>query len=359
MNGIAQNLVTKTLSFRVKDRKAVLRLLATQAFAVNQVWNYCNELSYKHWQRKGEFLSAYDIQRYTNGASKELGLHSQTVQAITDEYVTRRKQFKRVKLRWRVSTGPKRSLGWIPFKASAIKIKDGAVQYGGQLVRLWDSYGIADYAAGPGSFSEDSRGRWYFNMVVKTDAAKSSATEAIGIDLGLKDLLVASDGQVVESARFYRQLEPALATAQRANKKQRVKAIHAKIKNRRKDALHKLSTRLSEEYGAIFVGNVNASGLAKTRMAKSVLDAGWSAFRTMLQHKCDRAGVWFEEVNEAYSTQTCSVCNNRTGPKGREGLGIREWTCECCDSVHHRDVNAARNILARGLAGLAEGIPGL
>lgn len=155
----------------------------------------------------------------------------------------------------------------------------------------------------------------------------------------------------------HRDLEAELAVAQRANKKQRVKAIHAKIANRRKDALHKLSTVLVNEYGAIFVGNVNASSLAKTRMAKSVLDAGWSSFRTMLQYKCDDAGVWFEEVDEAYSTQTCSGCGCRTGPKGIKGLGIREWRCGRCGSMHDRDVNAASNILARGLARLAEGTP--
>ena len=152
------------------------------------------------------------------------------------------------------------------------------------------------------------------------------------------------------------------STFLRVGKKQRVKAIHAKISNRRKDALHQLSTRLVKQHGAIFVGNVNAGGLAKTRMAKSVLDAGWSTFRTMLQYKCVQykcncAGVWFEEVNEAYSTQDCSACGARSGPKGLKGLGIRGWVCSECVTVHDRDVNAAKNILARGLARLAEGTP--
>ena len=125
----------------------------------------------------------------------------------------------------------------------------------------------------------------------------------------------------------------------------------------------KLGTRLVQGYGAIFVRNVNASALAKTNRAKSVLDAGWSAFRTMLQYKCDRAGVWFDEVNEAYSTQTCSCCNKRTGPKGLEGLGSRitdptkEWICSECGTGHQRDVNAAKNILAAGHGRLAGGIP--
>lgn len=131
-----------------------------------------------------------------------------------------------------------------------------------------------------------------------------------------------------DTATFGR-LEPALATAQRAGKNDRVKAIHAKIANRRKDFLHKQSTALVRNYGAIFVGNVNASGLAKTRMAKSVLDAGWSAFRTMLQYKSMATGVWFEEVNEAFSTVTCSACKSRTGPlrSGRitnKGMDLRD-----------------------------------
>jgi len=147
-------------------------------------------------------------------------------------------------------------------------------------------------------------------------------------------------------------------SAQRARKRKRTRALHAKVVNRRKDFSRKLSTRLVTGHGAIFVGNVNASALAKTRHAKSVLDAGWSAFRTMLQYKCADAGVWFDEIDEAFSTQTCSVCNNRAGPQDRRGLGIRGWQCGVCGAIHDRDVNAAQNILAAGHRRLAEGILG-
>jgi putative transposase len=92
---------------------------------------------------------------------------------------------------------------------------------------------------------------------------------------------------------------------------ERTKAIHAKISNRMKDFLHMLSTRLVKEHGAIYIGNVNACSLAKTNMAKSMLDAGWSMFRTQLQYKGDNAGVWVKEVNEGYSTQECSCCHER------------------------------------------------
>lgn len=347
------------MRLRLKDKHA--GFLREQARAVNFVWNFCNELSVKHFDRKREFMSAFDMQPYTKGAGKELNLHSQTVQAIQEEYVTRRKQFKKVKLRWRVSSGSRRSLGWVPFKASAIRYRGGQVWYAGKALSLWDSYGLQHYELGAGSFSEDSRGRWYFNVTVKipelVGPREKDPTRSVGVDLGLKDFLATSDGASVEAQRFYRNLEPALAAAQRANKKDRVKALHAKIANRRKDALHKLSTMLVSGYGAIFIGDVNASGLAKTRMAKSVQDAGWSMFRTMLQYKCDDAGVWIEVVNEAYSTQTCSACDARSGPSGLKGLGIREWTCSTCGVDHDRDVNSARVILARGRAGLDAGIP--
>jgi putative transposase len=164
------------------------------------------------------------------------------------------------------------------------------------------------------------------------------------------------DMEPIEAKRFYRDLQPKLARAQRARKTDRTRAIHAKIANRRKDFLHKLSTRLVKANGAIFVGDVNASALAKTPQAKSVLDAGWSAFRTMLRYKCADARVWFDEVDEAFSTQTCSVCDSRTGPKVREGLGIREWQCSICGAIHSRNVNSAHIILAAGHRRLAEGI---
>ncbi len=352
-------MTTRVLRLRLKDKHA--HLLSEQAYHVNQVWNYCNALSFKVFERERRFLSAFDLHAYTRGATKEgLPLHSQTVQAINEEFVTRRKQHKKVKLRWRVSGGARRSLGWVPFKKSAIQYRNGQVFFAGVPLSLWDSYGLSSYELGPGNFSEDARGRWYLDVTVKVTKlprpAAGAVESSVGLDLGLKEFCATSDGEVVEAQRFYRDLEGQLAVAQRAGKKARTRALHAKISNRRKDFLHKQSTALVQQYGAIFVGNVNASALAKSKAAKSVLDAGWSAFRTMLKYKCDDAGVWFEEVNEAYSTQTCSACAARSGPRGLEGLRIREWVCPC-GAHHHRDINAAKNILAVGRDRLAVGIP--
>ena len=351
---------TKTLRLRIKDKHA--RVLSAMAREVNQVFNFCNETSFRAIRERHQWLSGYDLQKLTNGFSRCEGvlIGSPTVQQVCEDYAKARKQFKKAKLRWRVSNpqSSKYSLGWIPFKARALQYKAGQIQFAGHKFSLWDSYGLVDYELRAGSFSQDSRGRWYLNVVVKVQAKASAGTASVGIDLGLKEAAVASTGERIEG-RFYRKLECELGIAQRAHKKHRVKAIHAKIANQRKEALHQFSTALVKQNAAIFVGDVSSAKLIKTKMAKSTLDAGWSSLKTMLEYKSHQAGIVFMEVNEAYSTQTCSCCRviPASSPKGRAGLRIREWTCSECGAVHDRDVNAARNILAAGHCRLAVGIP--
>ena len=361
----AVNTTTKTLQLRIKDKHA--RVLRQMAREVNQVWNHINEVSAKAarpYFGPPKYLSGYDLQKLTAGYSKCEGVAvgSGTVQLVCVEYATRRKQFKKMRLNWRVSNpkSAKYSLGWIPFKIGHAKYKAGQIHFAGKKFSLWDSYGLVDYELRAGSFSQDSRGRWYFNVAVEVEAAASKGTAAVGIDLGLKTAITTSDGQTFEG-RLYRASEKKLAVAQRAGKKPRARAIHAKIKNQRKDGLHKFSTPLVKNNAAIFVGDVASAKLVKTKMAKSTLDAGWSMLKAMLEYKSHQAGIVFEVVNENYTTQTCSCCGSipASSPKGRAGLGIRAWTCSDCGAVHNRDVNAARNILAAGHRRLAVGISGV
>jgi putative transposase len=340
----------KTLKVRVKDKHRIK--LLKKGNSVNYVWNYVNELSMKAISDNSQFLSAYDFQKYTKGAGKELGLHSQTLQMIGAEYATRRIQFKKAKLKWRKSFGVNRSLGWIPLNGQSIKWRNGQLFHNGDFYSVIDSHGLGNYEFKSGCFCEDARGRWYFCVSVESKQEKSKGTAAIGIDLGCKEAVVCSDGERLEG-RWYRKYEKKLATAQRAKNKRQVKTIHAKIKNQRNEALHQLSRKLVDKSALISVGNVSSTKLVKTNMAKSVLDAGWGQFKTTLEYKCQQAGVIFKVVNEAYTTVTCSACKNRTFPsKGLEGLRIREWTCEC-GVTHDRDVNAGKNILRLGLESLA------
>jgi IS605 OrfB family transposase len=346
----------RVLRERVKDKHCAF--LNTLAKEVNFVWNFCNELSIKHTERTGSFMSAYTMDKYTAGATKEgLLVPASTVQAISAEYCTRRKQFKKRRLNWRKSGGSKRSLGWIPFKKDAIRYKNGQIFFQKKPISIFKSYDLSDKTIKCGSFSQDARGRWYVNLTVEVHIAQNNtASRAVGIDLGLKTTAATSDGNLMVSRR-YRQLENKLAKAQRANKAKLSKTISAKIKNRRNNDQHQFSRLLANEYGAIFVGNVSSSKLIKTRMAKSVHDAGWSQFKTMLEYKCHEAGVVFLEVNEYNTTRTCSSCLEvpDSSPKGMGSLRIREWACNCCGVIHDRDINASKNILRIGLDTLAVG----
>ena len=345
----------KTLKLRIKDKHAPA--LVAMAREVNQVWNYLNELSSRSIRERQKWLSAYDLQKYTAGFSKCEGVKvgSATVQLVCEEYATRRRQFKKARLNWRVSNpkSSKRSLGWIPFKKGGVIYRNGQVKFCGIALSLWDSYGLSKYELRAGSISQDARGRWHLNVAVEVECLASEGVVAVGIDLGNKTCATASSGQTLEG-RWYRASEAKLAKVQRAGKTAQVRKLHAKIRNQRKDAQHKFSTTLVAESAAIFVGNVSSKAMVKTNMAKGALDAGWSQFKTMLEYKSHQAGIVFAEINESYSTQTCSQCASIEGPKGLKGLGIREWTCSC-GAVHSRDVNAAKNILARGLASLAGG----
>jgi putative transposase len=370
----SSRITVRVLRLRVKDKHA--RWLRGLAREVNTVFNYCNDLSVKVFERERRFLSGFDFWPFLKGVTRgdcALHLPVQAVQEIAEEYARRRRQHQKIRLAWRKSGGVRRSLGWIPFKVRTIRYRGGQIYFAGRWVSLWDSYGLSKFELRAGNFSEDSRGRWYLNVCVPraqkvgdvrnkppVGSILDRSVPSLGIDLGLRTFAAFTDEALppIEAERFYRDLEPALARAQRARRRHRAKAIHAKIANRRKDFLHKLSTRLVKAYGAISVGDVNASPLAKTRLAKSVFDAGWSTFRTMLLYKCDDAGVWFDEVDEAFSTQDCSVCKSRAGPKGRKDLGIRGWQCTVCGAIHDRNVNAAHNILAAGHRRLAEGILG-
>lgn len=189
-------------------------------------------------------------------------------------------------------------------------------------------------------------------MIEQPEIVREKTGKECGIDLGLKTLATLSDGVEFNRENLTKKYEAKLADAQRAKKKKRVTAIHAKIKNKRKDWNHKVSTAIVNEYDKIVVGNVSSSKLIKTRMAKSVSDASWSDFKVMLAFKAVRLGIEMKEVNESWSTVTCSSCGSRSGPRGLRHLTVRDWVCSCCNTSHLRDVNAAKNILQFSVRGL-------
>ena len=341
--------------YRVKSLNG---LLNQQSRAVNFVWNFCNDRQKDALRFGRPWHSGFDLNKLTMGASRELGLHSGTVNAVCEQYAKSRSQKKRPWLRYR----GRKSTGWVPLKGRELKREGHAFRFAGNTFRVFHSRALPEGKVKDGTnFSRDSRGNWFLNIVIEVDATVQarSPVRGVGIDLGLKDFATLSTGEKIEARRIYRGAEKALAVAQRAGKKKRIKAIHAQITNRRSDFHHQLSTRLVKEFDYIAVGDVNAAGLAKTSMAKSVLDAGWSSFRNQLAYKAVKHGAWFEEVSESYTTQTCSDCGALpdSRPKGIAGLGIRNWVCSGCGGAHDRDVNAARNILNKFGSRAGHGTP--
>jgi len=346
MDGVYQ---VKTFQYRIKDGN-VRDKLNKWASKVNLVWNFCVEQQRWARSRARKFLSAYDFQKLTAGSSKELGLNSATIQMIGARFVESSIQHKKIcKFR-----SYKKNLGWIPFRGDCIKINDGIIKFNGSTFKFWNSREILGTIKS-GSFSCDVLGNWYINVTTNYEAELYCDNGEVGIDLGSKDIATLSNGTKYENPKFYRQLETKLGKAQRAGKKKQAKKISKKISNQRKDYLHKMTTEIANNNKLIVVGDIGSKKLAKTRMAKSTNDAAWGMIKTLLGYKAiERGGVCLV-VNEANTTRVCHVCGvvSDNSPKGLSGLGIREWQCNDCGTIHDRDVNASLNILALGCKSLA------
>jgi len=203
--------------------------------------------------------------------------------------------------------------------------------------------------------------RYYASFVVEREATPLPACDReTGIDLGLNSLIVTSGGEVIPNPRFLRKAQRRLRRAQRvlsrrrkgsanrAKASHRVTVVHRKVRETRLDHAHKTALKLVRDNQAVYAEDLCVSGLARTRLAKSVADAGWAQLMRCVQEKAARYGRTFARIGRFEPTsQVCSACGVKDGPKP---LSVREWSCAACGTVHDRDVNAAKNILAAGRA---------
>jgi putative transposase len=188
--------------------------------------------------------------------------------------------------------------------------------------------------------------------------------KSVGLDLGLKDLIITSEGEIFKNNRYTRKYEKKLANAQRhlsrkkkgskgfENQRLKVARIHEKISNSRTDYLHKCSISLIRRYDIICIEDLNVKGMIRNHhLAKSIADASWSTLVSMLTYKADWNGKEVIKIDRYYpSSQTCNVCGHVN--KETKDLSIRHWECPVCHTHHNRDVNAAINILNLGLNNL-------
>ncbi|MGW3811398.1 RNA-guided endonuclease InsQ/TnpB family protein, partial [Micromonospora sp. NPDC005113] len=211
--------------------------------------------------------------------------------------------------------------------------------------------------------SRDAAGRWFVSLLVDDPTVKAlpPLSTAVGVDAGITSLLTLSTGEKITNPRHERADRRKLAKAQRnlsrkgKDTKNRAKArlavarIHARIADRRRDHLHKLSTRLVRENQTVVIEDLSVRNMLRNHsLARAISDAAWTQLRSMIEYKAAWYGRQVIAVDRWHpSTKTCSACGRINTAMT---LGVRVWTCPGCDAVHDRDVNAARNLLAAGLA---------
>jgi len=218
--------------------------------------------------------------------------------------------------------------------------------------------------------SREPDGRWYVTFAIDTAATAPlrETGRVVGVDLGVKDFAVTSDGERIANprhlerkarnlARYQRRLTRCQkGSANRAKAKAKVARAHRKARDARRDFLHRTSARLVRGHDVIAVEDLNVAGMLRNRtLARVISDCGWGEFRSMLEYKSERYGRKLIVIGRWYpSSKTCSVCGHLLAELS---LKTRHWACPSCGTRHDRDVNAAKNIIAAGLA-VARGTPG-
>jgi putative transposase len=261
------------------------------------------------------------------------------------------------------------------FTRSAFTLRNGQLRLAktpGPLAFVWSWPGVDVAGLDPTTVfvAKEPDGRWYVTFAVDASAPPPLAGtgQAVGVDLGVHNFAVTSDGDRVANprhlegrarnlARYQRRLARCQkGSANRAKARAKVARAHRKVRDARRDFLHKITTGLVRDYDLIAIEDLNVSGMARNRrLARAISDCGWGEFRRQLDYKCQRAGRRLVVIGRWYpSSKICSACGFLLAELS---LSTRTWRCPSCRARHDRDLNAAKNILAAGLAAV-RGNPG-
>ena len=359
----------KAFRFRMQPTPAQREALARMAGARRFVWNWALNQRKQHYAATGNGLPAAELSRRLTALKQQPELawlkeaDSQALQQVLADlqrayvnFFEKRARFPRFKSRKR-----DRARFRIPQRVAVVNEQVIIPKIG--AVRIRQSQPI-DGTTKSATFKRDSRYNWDVTLATEFDMAEAALLPAepcavMGVDLGLKDFAVLSDGSRIAAPRFYRSGQRKLRRAQRAvarrqlhganraKAQQRAARVQAKTANQRKDFIHKVTTGLVRKYEGICIEDLSVQGLAKTKLAKSVLDAGLGEFRRQLEYKAIWNRRHLAVVDRWYpSSKTCHACG---AVNAALTLADRSWRCGCCGLLHDRDLNAALNIRSEGL----------
>ncbi|MBL1119538.1 transposase [Streptomyces sp. 110] len=305
------------------------------------------------WKRTEELAYLNDV------SSVPLQQALRHLQTAFTHFFAKRARYPRLKSR-------KKSRKSAEYTTSAFRFRDGKLTLAKMtepLEIVWSRPLPEGATLSTVTVSQDAAGRWFVSLLCEDPGVEPLPTTdaAVGVDAGLDHLLTLSTGEKITNPRHERHDRDRLAKAQRklarkakggganrAKARQRVARVHARIADRRRDTLHKITTRLVRENQTIVIEDLTVRNLLKNgRLARAISDAAWAEFRTMLEYKAWWYGREVIAVDRWFpSSKLCSHCGTL---QDKLPLSVRTWTCGC-GVTHDRDVNAARNILAAGLA---------
>ncbi len=347
---------------------------------VRVVWNRTLAARHRRWRVDHKGTSYAESDRALTAMKKdpELGFLSEVSsvplqQALRHQYqaftafFARRARYPRFK-----SRGGRQSAH---YTRSAFTMRGGELRLAKMSTPLryiwsWPDVAIATLDPAMVIVSREPDGRWYVTFTAETAAPVplKQAGHAIGVDLGVTDFAATSDGNKIANPRHLERKARRLAryqrrlarcqqgSANRAKAAARAARAHRKVRHARRDFLHRASTSLVRIADTIVIEDLNVCGMVRNRsLARAISDCGWGEFRRQLSYKCERYGRRLVVIDRWYpSSKTCSACGYRLADLS---LSTRYWRCPSCGARHDRDINAAKNILAAGLA-VARGSPG-
>ncbi|MEV6015621.1 MULTISPECIES: RNA-guided endonuclease TnpB family protein [unclassified Streptomyces] len=363
--------VKRAFKFRFYPTDAQAAELSRTFGCVRKVYNMALEARTQAWARQervnynqtSAMLTAWkkseELAYLTEVSSVPLQQALRHLQAAFTNFFGKRAKYPRFKSR-------KRSRRSAEYTTSAFRFKDGKLtlaKMSEPLDIVWSRPLPDNTQPSTVTVSQDSADRWFVSLLVDDHTVQPLpyVDTAVGIDVGLSHLLALSTGERIANPRHERRDRARLALAQRrlakkakgdganrAKARRKVAKVHARITDRRRDHLHKLTTRLVRENQTLVIEDLSVRNMVKNRsLARAISDAAWADFRTMLEYKAAWYGREVIAVDRWFpSSKLCSHCGTL---QVNMSLALRTWTCDC-GTVHDRDVNAARNLLAAGLA---------